>query len=241
MLQRARGGLGEHAGEIRAVPLGHDQRVDPEGAGRAQNRADIVRVGDLVERENDRRSSPLCPRYPPPAGGGPPAAGPDAPPPRRDGGSGRGRRPDAAPSPAAAQDRRCGAGRFPWRRASAACVGRRSAPRGQNARRRGSRPPATGGRKGSARRVASAAAGALRGSSRGRGAAGPLAAGGGSSQRRRLHPPFGVLPANRPRGLCGGRGVAKMAKQVAPEPDMRASRQPRAARRTASTSTMTGA
>ena len=51
MLQRAGGGFCQHAGFLRAVPRGGDQRAGAEGDCRAHDGADIVRVGDLVEHE----------------------------------------------------------------------------------------------------------------------------------------------------------------------------------------------
>ena len=53
MLERARGRFGEDAGELRTVALGHDQRVDAEGGRRAQYGADIMRVGHLIEDQNE--------------------------------------------------------------------------------------------------------------------------------------------------------------------------------------------
>ena len=51
--ERARGGLCQHAGRLGAVARGGDDRRDREGRGRPQDRADIVRIGDLVEDEHD--------------------------------------------------------------------------------------------------------------------------------------------------------------------------------------------
>ena len=52
MLQRAGGGFRQHARFLRAVARGGDQRAGAEGDGRAHDRADIVRVGDLVEHDD---------------------------------------------------------------------------------------------------------------------------------------------------------------------------------------------
>ena len=53
MFQPARGGFRERAREFRRMALGGDQRVDCEGRGRAQDRADIMRIGDLVEDDDE--------------------------------------------------------------------------------------------------------------------------------------------------------------------------------------------
>ena len=55
MLQPAGGGLGEDAGIGRAVPLGQDERLGAEGGGGADDGADIVRVGHLVEHDDEAR------------------------------------------------------------------------------------------------------------------------------------------------------------------------------------------
>ena len=52
-LQRAGGGLGQHAGIGGRVAFGDDDAGNAEGGGRAQDGADIVRVGDLVERQHE--------------------------------------------------------------------------------------------------------------------------------------------------------------------------------------------
>ena len=52
-VERAGGGLGEHAGLGGGVAAGGDDRVGGEGDGRAQDRADVVRVGDLVEDDDE--------------------------------------------------------------------------------------------------------------------------------------------------------------------------------------------
>ena len=44
--------LGQHAGKLRAVALGDDDRFHREGGGRAKNRPDVMRVGDLVEQQD---------------------------------------------------------------------------------------------------------------------------------------------------------------------------------------------
>ena len=43
--------LAKHAGQGRAVPLGHDEAGGAEGGGGAQRGADILRVGHLIEHE----------------------------------------------------------------------------------------------------------------------------------------------------------------------------------------------
>ena len=53
VLEAAGGGLGERAGEFGRVPLGRHQRVDGEGGAGAQDRADVVRIGDLVEHDDE--------------------------------------------------------------------------------------------------------------------------------------------------------------------------------------------
>ena len=53
VLERAGGGLGQHAGRLRAVARRGDDAVGGEGGGRAEDGADIVRIGDLVEHQHD--------------------------------------------------------------------------------------------------------------------------------------------------------------------------------------------
>ena len=53
VLEPARGGLRQRPGEFGRMALGGDQRVDREGGRGAQDRADIVRIGDLVEDEHE--------------------------------------------------------------------------------------------------------------------------------------------------------------------------------------------
>ena len=55
LLERARGCLGQHAGHRRRAVLRHQHGQRAEGGGRAQDGADIVRVGHLVEHDNDLR------------------------------------------------------------------------------------------------------------------------------------------------------------------------------------------
>ena len=57
MLERAGRRFGQHAAFLRAVPRRGDQRAGPEGHCRAHDRADIVRVGHLVEH-HDQPVSP---------------------------------------------------------------------------------------------------------------------------------------------------------------------------------------
>ena len=52
MLVPAGGRLGECAGELGRVALGRHQRVDGEGGAGSEDRADVVRVGDLIERDD---------------------------------------------------------------------------------------------------------------------------------------------------------------------------------------------
>jgi uncharacterized membrane protein len=52
----ARGGLGEHAGRLRAVTGGRHQGLDRKCRSRSQDGSDIVRVGDLVEHQQQSRS-----------------------------------------------------------------------------------------------------------------------------------------------------------------------------------------
>ena len=53
MLQSAGRRFGQRAGEFGRMALGGDQRVDGEGRGGAQDRADIVRIGDLIEHDDE--------------------------------------------------------------------------------------------------------------------------------------------------------------------------------------------
>ena len=53
VFERAGGGLGQRAGRIRAVALRGDDRRRRERGGRAEDGADIVRIGDLVEHQHD--------------------------------------------------------------------------------------------------------------------------------------------------------------------------------------------
>ena len=53
VFERAGGGFRQHAGRLRTVPCRRDHRRHREARRRAQDRADIVRVGDLVEHEHD--------------------------------------------------------------------------------------------------------------------------------------------------------------------------------------------
>ena len=74
VLEPAGSRLRQRAGELGRVALGRDKRVDGEGGGGAQNRADIVRVGDLVKnqhqsvrgqiRDVDRRERPRLEQEP---------------------------------------------------------------------------------------------------------------------------------------------------------------------------------
>ena len=48
------------AGELGRVALGRDKRVDGEGGAGAQDRADIVRVGDLVENQHEAVRGQIC-------------------------------------------------------------------------------------------------------------------------------------------------------------------------------------
>jgi hypothetical protein len=52
-VERSARGFGEHAGERRAVPLGQDEAACAESRRRAQCGADILRVGDLIEHEQN--------------------------------------------------------------------------------------------------------------------------------------------------------------------------------------------
>src|SRR4029077_10282762 len=51
--ERARRRLGQHAGGLRTVPRRGDDGFDGKRRGAAQDRPDIVRVGDLVEHQHD--------------------------------------------------------------------------------------------------------------------------------------------------------------------------------------------
>ena len=53
MLEAAGSRFRQRPGEFGRVALGRDQRVDREGGAGAQDRADIVRVGDLVENQHE--------------------------------------------------------------------------------------------------------------------------------------------------------------------------------------------
>ncbi len=53
MLETARSGLGERAPKFGRMALGDDQSVDCESRCSAQNGADIMWIGDLVERQHD--------------------------------------------------------------------------------------------------------------------------------------------------------------------------------------------
>ena len=53
-LERARGGLGERPGLGRGVASRGDDRAGAEDLGRAQDGADVVRVGDAVEQQHQR-------------------------------------------------------------------------------------------------------------------------------------------------------------------------------------------
>ncbi len=50
--ERPRGGLGQHAGVGRRMAVGNDHAGGAEGRRRAQDGADIVRVGHLVEGQD---------------------------------------------------------------------------------------------------------------------------------------------------------------------------------------------
>ena len=52
-VERAARGLGERAVRGRAVPLGQTEARCAEGGGRAERGADIMRVGDLIEHDED--------------------------------------------------------------------------------------------------------------------------------------------------------------------------------------------
>ena len=62
MFEAAGGGFRQHARHLRRVAFGHDDGVDAEGRRRTQNRADIMRIGDLVEHENDAARRSRCRR-----------------------------------------------------------------------------------------------------------------------------------------------------------------------------------
>ncbi len=52
-VERAARGLGEHARKRRAVALGQHEAGGAEGGRRAERRADIMRIGHLIEHEQD--------------------------------------------------------------------------------------------------------------------------------------------------------------------------------------------
>ena len=52
-VERAARDLGERAGEWRAVPLGQNETRCAEGGGRAEHGADIMRIGDLIQHDED--------------------------------------------------------------------------------------------------------------------------------------------------------------------------------------------
>ena len=52
-VERAARDLGERAGQWRAVPLGQNETRCAEGGGRAEHGADIMRIGDLIEHDED--------------------------------------------------------------------------------------------------------------------------------------------------------------------------------------------
>lgn len=52
-VERAARDLGERAGKWRAVPLGQNETRCAEGGGRAEYGADIMRIGDLIEHDED--------------------------------------------------------------------------------------------------------------------------------------------------------------------------------------------
>ena len=58
MLRRARARLVHHGGEPGGAPLGDDDAVDARALGSAQNRAEIVRIGDLVAHDDERILAP---------------------------------------------------------------------------------------------------------------------------------------------------------------------------------------
>ena len=53
MFKAAGRGFCGNAGELRGVTVRHHQGVDAKGRRGAQDRTDIVRVGDLIEHEHD--------------------------------------------------------------------------------------------------------------------------------------------------------------------------------------------
>ena len=60
MLEAARGRFRQRAGELGRVALGGDERVDGEGGGGAQNRAHVMRIGDLVEDQHEAVRGQVC-------------------------------------------------------------------------------------------------------------------------------------------------------------------------------------
>ena len=59
MLRRARARLVHHSGKPGGAPLGDDDAVDARALSGAQNRAEIVRIGDLVTHDDERVLAPL--------------------------------------------------------------------------------------------------------------------------------------------------------------------------------------
>ena len=128
-VESARGRAGGHAAELGAAARRQHHRADLEGGGRAQDRADIVRIGHLIEQQHEiaaglgragpleleprqrrgRERQPLMHRAPRRRGARSPRA-------RRSGSRGRdgGRPPRGRPAPrrSPAADGSCGAG---WR------------------------------------------------------------------------------------------------------------------------------
>ena len=51
-LERAGGGFCQHAGRFGTVAGGGDDRLHRKRRGRAQDRPDIVRIGDLIEHQH---------------------------------------------------------------------------------------------------------------------------------------------------------------------------------------------
>ena len=76
-LQRAGGRLRQHPGRFGAVTRRGDDGLDREGRRRAQDGADIVRIGDLVEHQHDALLRQRH-RYQASPAARPPPAGPDA-------------------------------------------------------------------------------------------------------------------------------------------------------------------
>lgn len=58
-LEGSRCGFGENAVEGRAMPARHDEAARAENRRRSQNRADVMRVGHLIEND-ERTSACLC-------------------------------------------------------------------------------------------------------------------------------------------------------------------------------------